>query len=198
LNDVKLKIRDFKDHLRDRAFSSGDIVDKFIKFGQVHFFVEKYNMEFEMKRRIMKKFNILISDIYIVGSAKLGFSLAPKKEYQEMNEESDIDIALISEQLFNIHWKEIAKLNIKQTPRTEDEDKAYNSFIDYLACGWIRPDLFPVEYAMKNEWFDFFNTLSSSLTKRKISAGIFKDDFFFKLYNNSNIERLRKLLEVRK
>ncbi|NIK69333.1 hypothetical protein [Paenibacillus sp. BK720] len=58
----------------------------------------------EMKRYIANKLGIHINDIAIFGSAKIGFSLNPKKGFRDFTEKSDIDIVLVSRNLFYQFW----------------------------------------------------------------------------------------------
>lgn len=67
------------------------------------------------KEIISTNFNVSFHSAQIVGSAKLGLSLSPKKHFREFigiakndNErESDIDVAIVSEKLFETIWNQI-------------------------------------------------------------------------------------------
>ena len=61
---------------------------------------------FELRDRVANHFRVEFSEVILVGSAKIGFSLAPKKRYREFCDESDIDIAVISEKIFTQAWQE--------------------------------------------------------------------------------------------
>lgn len=68
----------------------------------------------EFKKLISDEFHTLSSLVFLVGSAKLGFSLSPPKNnlasklFQTFRldgeKPSDLDIAIISEPLFNMYW----------------------------------------------------------------------------------------------
>ncbi|BFP54665.1 MULTISPECIES: hypothetical protein [Streptomyces] len=45
-------------------------------------------------------------DVYTVGSAKLGFSIKPSRRYGHFNDESDIDVAVVSAELYGRIWRE--------------------------------------------------------------------------------------------
>ena len=128
----------------------------------------------------------------MVGSAKLGFSIAPKKLWANFSEESDIDIVVISEQVFDDYWKELLNFNINVKARTEHEDKNFREFLEYFLKGWIRPDLFPFSYSQKDKWFDFFKTISyGKYGNYKIAGAIFRNEYFFEEYHIRNITKLR-------
>ncbi|WP_237224624.1 hypothetical protein [Rothia nasisuis] len=48
--------------------------------------------------------------VLVVGSARLGYSLNPDKNFKIFDKESDIDIAIISSEYFERCWKEIRNL----------------------------------------------------------------------------------------
>lgn len=131
---------------------------------------------------ISKKFEVRVSDVnlIVVGSAKLGFSLVEKRvknaptlpRYREFNQSSDIDLAVISQPIFDIIWNELSRYSFTQ-PRTPwDSDRLG----DYFVCGWIRPDHFPKAKLRKcQDWWDVFHKLSLNRTLglRKVRAGLF-------------------------
>lgn len=45
-------------------------------------------------------------DVYTVGSAKLGFSIKPVARYRRFNDESDVDVAVVSPELYSQLWRE--------------------------------------------------------------------------------------------
>lgn len=62
------------------------------------------------KEIVSKNFEIGFHSAQIVGSAKLGYSLSPYKCLKPFDEEeSDIDVALISEKLYSYYWDLLRK-----------------------------------------------------------------------------------------
>ena len=146
-------------------------------------------MYFQLKEEISEHFKIQQTQIFVVGSAKLGFSIAPRKLFKHIDEDSDVDVAIICDSLFDHFWKETYKYNIEITSRNEEEDRQFRAFVDYLYKGWVRPDYLP--YNMKREWFEFFKELYGKYD-RKIAAGIYRDNDFFMNYHRTNIRRIRR------
>lgn len=69
---------------------------------------------------INKNFNLTSNEFLIVGSAKIGFSLSPNKNFKLFNREgegnenqSDIDIAIISSELFVSCWEKLKALKYR-------------------------------------------------------------------------------------
>ncbi|OWU98666.1 hypothetical protein [Fibrobacter sp. UWR2] len=64
----------------------------------------------EFKEIISKNFNVSFHSVKMVGSAKVGFSLSPDKGLKEFHDgnstekASDIDVAIVSDRLYNEYW----------------------------------------------------------------------------------------------
>lgn len=60
-----------------------------------------------LKEIINSKLGIAYHNVLMVGSGKIGCSLSPNKDFKEFDDDSDIDIAIISSNLFNEIWNKI-------------------------------------------------------------------------------------------
>lgn len=62
-----------------------------------------------LKEILNKRIGVAFHNVLMVGSGKIGCSLAPQKNWRKFDEEndSDIDIALISSKLFEYMWEKI-------------------------------------------------------------------------------------------
>ena len=118
------------------------------------------------KAKIAKHFGIGFHEVFIVGSAKLGFSYHKNKDFDY---NSDVDVVIVNEKLFDDYYDKICDYQYKLDKNTEnvslDELDKYSSFLQYLVKGWMRPDKLPISfqaYILKKEWFDFFNSISNN------------------------------------
>lgn len=164
---------------------------KYVIHGVPYIFYGYEEKFFDFRKKISDKWNVIFNEVFITGSAKLGFSYYKNKNFDE---NSDIDIAIISPILFdrvmlsieNFQWK----LRNKEIVLTENEVRSYNDFLRYLVIGWIRPDKLPVrltlsDCVLKSDWFDFFKEISngrSEVGNYQVNAGIYKDYFHFERY----------------
>jgi predicted nucleotidyltransferase len=185
-------IERFKAALRDQSLTEKLIVQKYIIHGTPYIFKDNENKYFDLKHEIATNFNEHFECVRMIGSAKLGFSIAPRKLWRSFSDESDIDIAIISQSIFEQFWIDLYDFNISLTSRTEKEQKSYRDFLEYLFKGWLRPDLFPFKYLRKNEWFDFFKSISYKYGYQKIACAIYYSDDFFEKYHTLNIKNLRQ------
>jgi hypothetical protein len=69
------------------------------KFNEHH--IEKYH---ELKTAVSDNLDVPVKNVAIVGSAKLGFSLTPGRNFHKFSEESDLDLVVVSRDLFLQLW----------------------------------------------------------------------------------------------
>lgn len=120
-------------------------------------------------------------EIWVVGSAKLGFSIAEKKlrdgtvlpRYRQFRPDSDIDIAIVHPDIFRMVWHELTE----HAHRAQRWPWDSGRLGDYLVTGWLRPDHFPrhVRLPRCDQWQDCFRSISNDATfgRRKITGGLF-------------------------
>ncbi|MGY3896604.1 hypothetical protein [Aeromonas enterica] len=176
-----------------------DFCRKHVLHGTPYVFNMRDEDFYEFRKKIANKFNIPFHEVYITGSAKLGFSPFKNKIFDY---DSDIDVALVSPTLFDTLMKDIAKyqMMIRQNRRVvqEKELDTYHSFLEYVALGWIRPDKLPISFqmrAIKDDWFDFFRSISngkSEVGNYPVNAGVFKSHQHLEDYILSGLNNLKK------
>lgn len=188
------KVQEFKEAISDKNNSLEKIIDKYLLFGTPYIFKDDENKFYELKNEIAGFLKVSQTNIFVVGSAKLGFSIAPEKRYQHFNEDSDIDIAIIDGATFLRYWKILYEYNTTGRAWSSDEEKTYRKFLEYFFKGWLRPDKFPSTMNEKKEWFDFFKSLQRKY-KFKIAAGIYYDIDVFSGYNRENLNSIREVIK---
>lgn len=73
---------------------------------------EDYETEYiSWRHEIAEKLRIDARDIIITGSASLGFSLNPNKNFKSFDKKSDIDISIISHHYFDVAWHDLIHLS---------------------------------------------------------------------------------------
>lgn len=174
------------------------IVRKFIIHGIPYVFQDRENDYYEFRDCIAKNFQINFHEVLILGSAKLGYSYYKDTVFSA---ESDIDVALVNERLFEWYYNnicnyqyEIDKGNITMTQKEKNQ---YNIFLQYLIKGWMRPDMLPPKLqilSMKQDWFDFFKSISynkSPVGNYKVAGGLFKNYHYMEKYYAESLLRIK-------
>ena len=87
------------------TLNANQIYKKYI-FDPAIWYFENNKEGFElMKIAISENMKIDPNDITIVGSAKIGYSLSPIKNFKHFNDDSDIDVVIVSKKWFQYFWK---------------------------------------------------------------------------------------------
>lgn len=176
-------INDFQNDLT--ALNSLQMVRKYVFNGASHVLSDPEY--YELREEVCDHFDIEFNDVLLVGSGKLGFSIKPDRRYGEFNDDSDIDIAVVSTPLFQKVWKEayLYKKSGAYWPKC-------NQFFNFLSEGWMRPDKLPSSkyFEFTGKWWNFFNHLTSTekYGPYKIRAGLYHSWFFLQEYQKICIE----------
>lgn len=141
---------------------------------------------FELKRTVADRFNLNPHSVIVVGSAKLGFSIARHKRYRHFGNVSDIDVAIVSDELFDKVWQLVFEYSM--SPGRDIYWDKDNRFKTYLFRGWIRPDKLPPPsgFEYRTEWFEFFRSLTASgaYGEYKVGAGLYRSMYFLERYQS--------------
>lgn len=185
--------------------SSDIVVQKYLIEGGSFFFNSFYNdnEEFSFKKELASSLNVHIRDIAIIGSGKLGYSIKPDENsfYQFKcfdfdysnnidNEKSDLDIAIVSSNLFDKQLVSIYDHTdcYRDTEFNKKGQRA--SFGRYILQGWLNTEHIPDGYVISSEIIEAQRTLGDKYN-REINYGIYKSWYFFEKYHINNIDRLK-------
>ena len=184
------RMNSFKTDLTEHPVSV--MVQKYITYGDCYVLNQaKY---FELKSKIATEFDLHPSQVLIVGSAKLGFSIVEGKRYRPFGDTSDIDVAIVSPILFDAMWTDVFDY-WRMGGYWPELDK----FRKYLFRGWLRPDKLPPEKTFERgrKWWEFFRILSSSQAfgPFAIKAGLYKAWYFLESYQSQCVGECRQETE---
>lgn len=184
---------------RKRAFverliaqpDSRAVVDEFVLHGTSHALSDAAH--YDLKQRIATNFGVsATTEVFVVGSAKLGFSISPKQRWKSFDDGSDVDVAIVSHDLYQRVWHEIDDYvrSGADWPRRAD-------FLEYHGRGWFRPDMAPPSpiLVMGNLWWEFFRELKELRLAgpRKINAAVYHDMHFLREYQASAVDACREV-----
>lgn len=106
------------------------------------FFIQKYGDQApdkysEFKVYMANKFSVTANDISLGGSAWFGYSLSPSKKFRDFGDNSDIDIVIVSDRIFNLFWncylKELVQGSLYGNNYDGISKNTFKRFVDYKA-----------------------------------------------------------------
>ena len=81
-----------------------ELVNKYYLSGVAFAFDDDH--QYRLRQKVADYFTIDFSQVFMVGSAKLGFSIKPGRRFMPFYDKSDIDIVIVCHTLFEEIWKE--------------------------------------------------------------------------------------------
>jgi hypothetical protein len=146
---------------------------------------------FSLKNEIADFLSVHPNEVIVVGSTKLGFSIVPAKRYSPFGDQSDIDVAIISQRRFDLIWTSVFEYE-HEIGFWANRDK----FSKYLLRGWIRPDKLPPsrKFSFGNDWFEFFRQLAASgrFGDIKVSGGLYREWNFLEKYQSICVDKCKQ------
>lgn len=200
-----MPLQNFLDDLKT-AVPKGDVggfSQRTLLHGTPYVFSGREAEYYAFKRRLCDQLDILHTDIFIVGSAKLGFSPIKRTLFTA---DSDVDVAIVSQALFDRIFELVSTfqyaLRSQSVTLGPRQAKGYHRFLCHLVMGWARPDLLPQHGAcidFKSSWFDFFTAIShgrSEVGNYAVSAGVFKSHAHLERYTIDSMLKVHQMLLV--
>jgi hypothetical protein len=115
--------------------------------------------------------------INVIGSGRIGFSLNPEQFGKPFSEKSDIDVAIVSDILFDQAWFDMLRLG-RAYFKLRDDTKAWleSHRRSSIYWGFVRPELLPGVVRFSSKWFFTFKGLSRirALASRPISGRLYR------------------------
>lgn len=132
--------------------------------------------------------------ITFTGSAATGFSLNPNKNLTNFNDESDVDLAIISQHFFEISWhhlRSLGALRYQLSPAQQRSVQDHRQRLIYW--GAIATDRILEIFPFGKEWIPAFEkmALSEPTNGRDVRARIYKDFESLRAYQISNLNRIK-------
>lgn len=144
----------------------------------------------------------------LVGSAALGFSIAPQNFTRDLLPGSDLDFVVISPALFDRYWHVLLRWGHPvrhHVPR--DAEKWFNSRKDEIFWGWLdpeklhfrgvnRPRLLRELRGLQQVWFETFRSLGgifpgTQVATRPVSARLYRSKMHLLHYQANGLMKTR-------
>lgn len=180
---------DYRNNLqenKEKHSSSKEMARKLYLSYPTSAFYDNHEVEYEIRNRVRRMYQIPISAVQVIGSAKTGFSLIKKTEFRKGV--SDLDLALIDPTLFNRLWEEAYEAS-NGFHANKFQDMLINGsisvgsgrsrFLDYLNRGIIAPEFLPSGTYRAKIFSDFERVTQSYKSEfKKISPFFYCNEFF--------------------
>lgn len=221
MNEIEQRRESFRTDLYASKHGIEWVFHKHILNKTPYIFLDDPDREHELAQIVKEYFNVDYKDLIIVGSAQLGYSLNPRKNYRDFSDSSDIDLAIIDQKLFtelkqelydytdglNMEWREtefhsdpVKYIHFKDLEKEKQRVIYANQlfFYKYLSKGWFRADFKPSEFEICRNgkaFVDFQRKIYEKFS-RNIGLAIYESWFFFTSYHVRNLEKLKLNLGV--
>ena len=173
------------------------VLDEHLFSGLPFSFSESPEIYDQMLRTISRGLRVQQEDICVIGSARVGFSLAPHKFGTPFGQSSDVDIIVVSSALFDLSWEDIitnrrvrwASLR-EQTRRSLKEHRE----LHHIYNGWIYPDSLAEALEIGRPWMTTFNGLSQipDLSSRRIGGRLYRTWQHARVYHRWGLRQIQK------
>jgi hypothetical protein len=134
----------------------------------------------DFRKRVASVFKITSLEVVVVGSAKLGYSLSPTKNFKPFDEDSDLDVAIVSSDHFEEIWSALCQTHYSGSPmaneRTADGSISKDIFRRFIT---IKRDLDIVPRHLRNAAVLLDEVESKVSTPLEI-----KNDLNFRIYRD--------------
>lgn len=142
------------------AVDTHNIIAKVFILEGTPFVFESSPMKYVIFReQVADRFGLGSQDVCIVGSARLGFSPSPTEKYgKTFKETSDVDVVIISEELFHHGSAELFQSlthiapPVYQARQAKPKKSGEEAFIEVIATDWVK-----VKESLRNYTFNNFN-----------------------------------------
>lgn len=159
-----------------------------------HIFETDRRSFLKWKEELSKKLLIDSKSIIFTGSSSVGFSLNPTKNFKLFDENSDIDLAIISEFYFDVSWRFLRNLGTKRFDLTPKQKAAIEDHVTRLIYwGTIATDKILEILPFGREWEFILLEMSKfePINNRVINIRIYKDFESLRQYQVNNLKKIK-------
>lgn len=183
------------------------IVRAYVLGGPAFAFQDDMATYTEMVDHLVSRLGVQAAGVTVIGSAKLGFSLNPIRFPRSFRDESDIDVLIVDQNLFDSAWFTMLDWNYlrrHKLPATEWQWARQRR--EELYWGWFTPERirysglrFPASLEplrdLSTRWFDAFQSLGllPAFAGRRVSGRLYRTWDHAHRYQLVGLRRLREI-----
>lgn len=170
-------------------------VSKWIMEGIPNIFEGDSMKYYDWKHKLASGIQVDARDIIITGSASVGYSLNPRKNFRKFRKTSDIDVGIISNYYFDIAWHELRNQKYYKLDNSMrnalEEHKNRLIYWGTIATDKILPLL-----SFGKQWNAIITELRNfpPIDSREINFRIYKDNKSFRDYQINSIKECQSII----
>jgi len=173
---------------------SSFITSKWVVERIPHLFENNLENYIDWKEKLSLLIGVDSKSIVFTGSSAAGISLNPEKNFKLFDEESDIDVAVVSAYHFDIAWHFLRNIGTKRHRLQPKEKFAIEDHRTRLIYwGTIATDKIIQILPFANEWMNAINEMQKipPTLDKEINFRIYKDFEALRAYQNASINKLK-------
>lgn len=161
----------------------------------------------EFRNEIAAELGIAASDVRVVGSGRLGFSLKPGTNLRDFTDTSDVDVIVINAELFDYLWITLLDAAYPRPPATELVGGWLQNRKSDLYTGWITPLAIRLDrkifgtkaepvLSFNSRWFNTLKRVSRLPVRRHedVQGRLYRTIRHAELYHLNSLAALRRTL----
>jgi hypothetical protein len=180
--------------LKPEVFVSRHIFDRCpAVFSDRHDFIE-------WKSELASRLDVDAASITLVGSAAIGVSLSPHKNFKLFDDKSDVDVAVVSSYHFNLAWRYLRNNYHKRFKATLRQRVSWEEHVSRLIYwGTIATDKLLPLMPFAREWSGASTNASANpvIGYRSVGFRIYSDYEALRSYQVTSVKTLRTELTTR-
>ena len=159
-----------------------------------HVFQDDWIGYLSWKAKLGSLLNVDSHDLVMIGSAAVGVSLSPTKNLRPFDDESDIDIAVVSQRHFDIAWRHLRSLGSSQLSMPAVvRDAIRDHKKHYVYLGVIATDQILVHLPFGPDWQRHIASMAKDAPTigRNINMRLYHDSDALRFYHIEGLLRIR-------
>ena len=151
----------------------------------------------QMTQEIADGLMVQESDICVVGSGRIGFSLSPLKFGRHFSDNSDLDIVVVSASIFDPSWVDALTRNRPDGVKMDDRTRRVlgrHRDHHYIYNGFMYPDSLHRVLRVGTSWLRTFNGLSQipRLSGRIVKGRLYRTWDHARIYHQRSLDKVKQ------
>jgi len=187
-----------------------EVLQEYVLSGEPYAFRGQASALTNLRTHLSKALAVDHTNIVIVGSAQIGFSLSPDNFPRRFSDLSDIDVAVVDERLFDVVWHTLLQWHYPRRRTLPRGDWAWSTARrKELYWGWFVPNQirfsglsFPAALKPLRDcstlWFNTFQSLTSypEFSKRQVNGRLYRTWEHVRMYHAEGLRQIREILRA--